>query len=61
MKDCIIINEKTKFDALEMECTKFVTDEKHGDQEVVSIEKSGYKDVNTGRVLRYAKVIVNKL
>ena len=57
----IVINEKTKFDALEMECTKFVTDEKHGDQEVVSIEKSGYKDVNTGRVLRYAKVIVNKL
>lgn len=57
----IIIDEKTKFDAREMECTKIVANENYEEQEVVSIEKNGYKDVNTGRVLRYAKVIVNKI
>ena len=52
--------ENTKFDLKEMECEKAVYMEEYDDNTVVELIKKGYKDISTGKILRYAKVIVNK-
>lgn len=59
--DVINATENMKFDSKEMECTEVVHLEEHEDDTVVVLLQRGYKDMSSGKILRYAKVSVNKL
>lgn len=58
--EVINVAENMKFDSKEMECKTTVHLEEYEDDTVVALLQRGYRDMNNGNVLRYAKVSVNK-
>ena len=53
--------EGMKFNPEEMECTEAVHLDGRGDDTVVAFTQRGYRDKNNGKLLRCAKVTVNRL
>ena len=58
--EVINVAENMKFDSKEMECAEAVHLEGYEDDTVVALLQTGYRDMSSGNILRYAKVSVNK-
>lgn len=59
LEEIPVINDM-KFDSREQECAEVVHSEEYGDDIVVALLQRGYRDKDSGKILRCAKVTVNK-